>query len=118
MPDKFHRARHSAEACRRATCASSAIVTLSRKRRCTRVLMVRRNHVAVAVNRTAGTAVIYANGVDVTSDGLIRTDFATSANTDFGQFTGGTSRLNGRLDQVRIYNRVLTAAELLQLAKE
>src|SRR5881392_4218542 len=32
----------------RATCDSSAIVTLSRKRRCTRVLTVRRNHVAAA----------------------------------------------------------------------
>src|SRR5437867_11197010 len=31
-----------------ATCDSSAIVTLSRKVRCTRVLAVRRNHVAVA----------------------------------------------------------------------
>ncbi len=36
------------EACSRATCASSAIVTLSRKRRCTRVLTVVRNQVAVA----------------------------------------------------------------------
>src|SRR3990172_57941 len=36
------------EAWRRATCDSSAIVTLSRKRRCTRVLTVPRNHVAVA----------------------------------------------------------------------
>src|SRR5580700_11398621 len=34
------------DACKRATCDSSAIVTLSRKRRCTRVLTVRRNHVA------------------------------------------------------------------------
>src|SRR6185369_3008512 len=33
-------------ACSRATWDSSAIVTLSRKRRCTRVLIVRRNHVA------------------------------------------------------------------------
>src|SRR5882672_10176546 len=36
------------EAWSRATCDSSAIVTLSRKRRCTRVLIVRRNHVAAA----------------------------------------------------------------------
>src|SRR5437016_2177808 len=36
------------DASSRATWASSAIVTLSRKRRCTRVLTVRRNHVAVA----------------------------------------------------------------------
>src|SRR5262245_43857142 len=32
----------------RATCASRAIVTLSRNRRCTRVLTVRKNHVAMA----------------------------------------------------------------------
>src|SRR3954469_3940125 len=35
-------------ACSCATCASSAMVTLSRKRRCRRVLTVRRNHVAAA----------------------------------------------------------------------
>src|SRR5258708_26419877 len=34
------------DACSCATCDSSAMVTLSRKRRCTRVLTVRRNHVA------------------------------------------------------------------------
>src|SRR6267378_2857455 len=34
------------DACNCATCDSSAIVTLSRKRRCTRVLTVRRNQVA------------------------------------------------------------------------
>src|SRR5712691_7676628 len=36
------------DACSCATCDSSAMVTLSRKRRCTRVLTVRRNHVAAA----------------------------------------------------------------------
>src|SRR5688572_10114610 len=36
------------EACRRATCPSSAMVTLSRKRRWTRVLTVRRNQVSAA----------------------------------------------------------------------
>src|SRR5580658_10311584 len=36
----------STVACSCATCDSSAMVTLSRKRRCTRVLTVRRNHVA------------------------------------------------------------------------
>src|SRR5438874_11579381 len=36
------------DACSCATCDSSAIVTLSRKRRCTRVLTVRRNQVAAA----------------------------------------------------------------------
>jgi hypothetical protein len=36
------------DACRRATCPSSAIVTLSRKRRCNRVLTVRSTQVAAA----------------------------------------------------------------------
>src|ERR1700730_15562367 len=38
--------RVATDACSRATCDSSAMVTLSRKRRCTRVLSVRINHVA------------------------------------------------------------------------
>src|SRR2546429_1853894 len=38
------------DACSCATCDSSAMVTLSRKRRCTRVLTVRRNHVAAVDN--------------------------------------------------------------------
>ena len=45
------------EASSRATCDSSAIVTLSRKRRCTRVLTVRRNHVAVADTPSATAAI-------------------------------------------------------------
>jgi hypothetical protein len=76
------------------------------------------NHLAVTIDRSTGAAAIWVNGINATSDGTIRTDFATSANTDFGQMTNGGSRLNGRLDQVRIYNRVLTAAEVSQLASE
>ena len=43
------------DACSRATCDSSAMVTLSRKPRCTRVLTVRRNQVAAA-DRPSATA--------------------------------------------------------------
>ncbi len=45
-------------ACRRATCASSAIVTLSRKRRCTRVLTVPRNQFAAALSAIPSAAAI------------------------------------------------------------
>ncbi len=45
------------DASSRATCDSSAIVTLSRKRRCTRVLTVRRNQVAVADTPSATAAI-------------------------------------------------------------
>src|SRR5207249_9194813 len=44
------------DACSCATCDSSAIVTLSRKRRCTRVLTVRRNQVAAAETPSARAA--------------------------------------------------------------
>src|SRR5881628_419046 len=45
------------DACSRATCDSSAIVTLSRKRRCTRVLTVLRNQVAVTDRLRPKTAI-------------------------------------------------------------
>ncbi len=45
------------DASRRATCASSAIVTLSRNVRCTRVLTVSSSHVAVAESASAMAAV-------------------------------------------------------------
>src|SRR5439155_2072540 len=50
------------EACSRATCDSSAIVTLSRKRRWTRVLTVRRNHVAVADTASPNAAAYTRRG--------------------------------------------------------
>jgi hypothetical protein len=43
------------EAWSRATCDSSAIVTLSRKRRCTRVETVRSHHVAQAEKASPAT---------------------------------------------------------------
>src|SRR5262245_55835411 len=46
------------DACSRATCDSSAIVTLSRKPRCTRVLIVRKNQVAAADTPSATAATI------------------------------------------------------------
>lgn len=72
-------------------------------------------HVAVTVDRTAGTARIYVDGVDRTSDSTIRTDFKTSDTWTLGTSTNVSSSFRGYMDDVRIYNRVLSAAEILTL---
>jgi len=70
------------------------------------------NHVAVTVDRLAGLATLYVNGTNLTADSSIFNNFAVNATTHLGQFTNAGFRLNGRLDEVRTYNRQLTAAEI------
>jgi GH35 family endo-1,4-beta-xylanase len=63
-------------------------------------------HVGVAVDRTAGTARIWVNGVDVTEDTSIRTDFATNQAINLGRMTTGTSyHFTGKLDYVWLHKR-------------
>jgi hypothetical protein len=59
------------------------------------------NHVAVTVDRTAGTAKIYHNGVDVTLDGTIRTDFSTSSDWEIGRLEG-PAEFTGTIDEFRL----------------
>jgi hypothetical protein len=73
------------------------------------------NHVAAVVDRLAGSVTLYVNGTNMTSDGTVFTNFAVNATTHLGQFTNSSFRLNGRLDEVRTYNRKLTAAEIVNL---
>jgi hypothetical protein len=69
------------------------------------------NYVAIVVDKTNGVARIYYNGSDVTSDSLIRNDFATNQTVNFGQMTNNSWQMEGKIDQVRIYDRELTASE-------
>jgi hypothetical protein len=73
------------------------------------------NKVTVTVNRTAGVAAIYVNNANVTSDSSIRTDFANSAILNLGQMIGNSWRFHGRLDDVRTYNKVLSASEVAEI---
>ena len=70
------------------------------------------NHVAITVDRTSGRATIYYNGVDRTSDPIIRTDFQTNQAVQIGQMTNNTNRLKGELDELHVYNRALYASEI------
>jgi YD repeat-containing protein len=74
------------------------------------------NHVAVVVNRTAGTALIYCNGTDVTFKSDIMTDFKVNGVIHLGEMIGGGYDMNGFLDDVRIYSRCLSASEIADLA--
>lgn len=74
------------------------------------------NHLAVVVDRPAGTARIYLNGQDVTVNDTIRPDFATSNVTKFGRLGSSTYQFDGLIDDARIYDRTLSASEVAALA--
>ena len=74
------------------------------------------SHVAVTIDRTAGTAKLYYRGVDTGATGAIRTDFANNAVLQFGAMLNAGSPLRDALDDVRVYNRVLSATEIATIA--
>ena len=71
-------------------------------------------HVAAVINRTAGTATLYRNGTQV-STGAIRTDLANTTALLLGAMTGGGFPFRTNIDDARVYNRTLTAAEIATL---
>jgi VCBS repeat-containing protein len=60
------------------------------------------NHIAVSVDRTTGTATIFHNGVDVTTDNTVRTDFNTNGVWRLGQFLDGGFKFKGEIDEFRV----------------
>ncbi|QDV09127.1 Listeria-Bacteroides repeat domain (List_Bact_rpt) [Planctomycetes bacterium Poly30] len=81
-------------------------------------------HVAVTVDRTAGEAKIYFNGalaptyVGGSLSNSILTDFQNQSTVYLNEFADGGWNYNGLQDDVRIYNRILTAAEIANIANE
>jgi hypothetical protein len=76
------------------------------------------HHIAVTVDRIPGRAAIYFDGVNVTSVGGIRSDFALAQPIVLGQMpTSYRHKLNGYLEEVRIYGRLLTVNEIRNLAR-
>jgi len=77
-------------------------------------------HVAAVFDYSAETIALYRNGVQLTSGSASGWGGAPTSNTDstltmIGGHTLGTEWWNGYTGDVRIYNRVLTAAELLSI---
>lgn len=70
------------------------------------------SHVAVSYD-ASGNYVFYINGVNVKSGTNLVTFTFTGANFTIGQVS--TNYFNGKIDEVRAYNRVLTAGEIQAL---
>lgn len=75
-------------------------------------------HVMVVVNRPASRHITYVNGVQVTSDTISATfgSVDTSTQASIGASFTGNHPFLGRIDDVRIYNRALSATDVASLA--
>lgn len=69
------------------------------------------NHLALVVNRSAGTAKIYYNRRLVTVDTSIRNDFANNLSLYLGRLVTGAN-FHGQMDDVRLYAKQLTEANI------
>ena len=63
---------------------------------------------------TSGDRRIYVNGVQVASDSLVYTIPTNSSGIRIGSYLDGGYFYNGRIAIVRVYNKVLSASEVLQ----
>ena len=70
-------------------------------------------HLAVVVNKRRGAVALFRDGVNVTLDDSIRDDFGTSAAFDIGRMGSSALYYSGAIDALRIYDRLLSAAEIL-----
>lgn len=69
-------------------------------------------HVAVVVNRAASSVAIYVNGVNETVVGTTANSFKVDVAVNIGQMTNGNFNFKGNIDDLRIYNRLLTDSEI------
>lgn len=74
------------------------------------------NHVAVVMKYGPGNSKIYVNGALAGAGEVGYTDRVLDVPLRFGHFNGETARFHGMIDEVRIYNRVLTEPEIQILA--
>lgn len=75
-------------------------------------------HVGVTVDRLAGTATLYHDGVAQTATGEIRTDFRTTNNLYIGSFAENVFNYHGSMDDFRFYDGVLSAQQMAEIAAE
>jgi len=74
-------------------------------------------HLAAAFDGAAKTLTVYVNGVE-RGKATVKSPAVTSPNHKLriGASSNGTYRINGLVDEVTIYNRALSAAEILAVA--
>ena len=70
------------------------------------------NHVAVTIDRPNGVAQIYYNGEEVTESGAIVPDMQVTQSVTIGSMSGPDWYWTGMIDDVRIYQGLLTVDEI------
>jgi hypothetical protein len=75
-------------------------------------------HVAVVRDMSTMTVTGYKNGVANAPRSFTKTPAPTSYNVNIGRETDGYYKLNGILDEVRIYNRALSQTEINELSQK
>ena len=78
-------------------------------------------HVCVTADIGADSYLLYASGSSAATSGstTISSLFDSSSNVNIGSGKDGTDdRFTGKIDDVRIYNRVLSAVEILEMASD
>ena len=73
------------------------------------------NHLAITVDRSTGQARIFYNGTDVTAESGVHTGFKNNDVIRLGRMTNNAYAMGGALDDIRIYNRVLSPSEITSL---
>jgi len=74
------------------------------------------NHYLGTFDNTANTIQIYVNGVAGTSDSYTSSTFNRGERLTIGRCGDDAYNLNGKVDDVRVYDRVLTSDEITALA--
>jgi hypothetical protein len=64
------------------------------------------------VDREAGRFSVYQDGMLIDSDALMLGSFAATRAAKIGDTAGGGGVFRGLVDDVRVYNRALTAADV------
>ncbi|MEM6393539.1 MAG: LamG-like jellyroll fold domain-containing protein [Planctomycetota bacterium] len=91
--------------------------TLDRARTNTNAVVLGQwNHLAAVVDRSIGAVQLYVNGVNQTADSTVRDDFKVNAAAKIGSKGDGSFALGGRIDDLRIYDGLLSTPELAALA--
>ena len=75
------------------------------------------HHIAVTVNQPSQIATLYYDGFDVTEKPFVRNNFELDSNIELGRIKSGHLFHQGRIDDVRIFDRVLNAGEVLDLTR-
>ncbi len=76
------------------------------------------NHLAVTVNRNTGVVGLYLNGSDITAEHGAHTRFKTSGALRLARMTNNLFEMSGQLDDVRVYNRVLSPSEIQSVIQQ